>query len=517
MKTKKALTILLSLLLVFATASPAFSASYNDINNNPYKDAILEMSSLGILEGVGNNQFAPDRELNRAAAAKVSAYLLGYTEEDAADAAKWTPLFDDIQGTSHQWALGWINLMAKEGILLGVGEGAYAPGNALQMVHWATILTRVLDLEEEGMAWPGDYNEMAVSLGLGTGLSYVGSQVMNRGQMAQMTNTTLYEVPRSDGNRIVDMVEFPGEREDVPSEPWDGDETVYENTQVGITLSRSLVPAGGGQSVVVTVKVTHGTTNAMASGTPVSFMAHYVDGTDRSDQFSSISHITDQNGIATATYTTLQADDNKSIILKAAIQDGDDWIDQSSYLLASNTAGTVSGTLINPFNGQLIKNTQFIFVEKNSSRVYSYENPVSSDGSYSIGLLPGSYYMDVQIDVGNSNPYSGEFITSDFDVRSDGMVQLKRQISLSQGQPIQVDLQRGILTGIAQNFPVGTDLYIVNKSNNYTVATKVRSDGRFMVALLPGTYEVHAFFGTIYKNSVPITKGTIHDIGSFTR
>ena len=516
MKTKKALTILLSLLLVFATASPAFSASYNDINNNPYKDAILEMSSLGILEGVGNNQFAPDRELNRAAAAKVSAYLLGYTEEDAAAAAKWTPLFDDIQGTSHQWALGWINLMAKEGILLGVGEGAYAPGNALQMVHWATILTRVLDLEEEGMSWPGDYNEMAVSLGLDTGLFYAGSQVMNRGQMAQMTNTTLYEVPRSDGKRIVDMVEFPGEREEDPSEVWAGDEPVYENTKMGITLSNSLVPAGGGQSVVMTVKVTHGTTNAVANSTPVSFMA-YADGTDRSGQFSSLSDITDQNGVATAVYTTLQADDGKSITLKAAVQDGDDWIDQSTYLLASNTAGIVSGAVINPFNGQPCESTQFHFNERAGSRHYGFENAAAPDGSYSIGLLPGKYYMDVIIDVGSANPYGGVFNTSDFDVRSDGTVILKRQVDLAQGQTQNIDLQRGILTGIAQNFPVVTDLYIVNKSNNYTGATKVRSDGRFMVALLPGTYEIHAFFGTIYKNSVPITKGTVHDIGSFSR
>ena len=138
------LTVVSAVGLVCIMTGFSFAANYTDIDNNPHGDAILEMSRLGILEGVGNSQFAPEAELNRAAAAKVAAFLLGYNETDAAAAAQADPMFTDIEGTNHAWALGWINLMAEDGILLGVGNNQYATGDPLQMVHWETILKRVL-------------------------------------------------------------------------------------------------------------------------------------------------------------------------------------------------------------------------------------------------------------------------------------------------------------------------------------------------------------------------------------
>lgn len=60
--------------------------------------------------------------------------LLGYTEEDAQAAADWDPMFSDVYAgmKQHEWAIGWINLVAKDGVIKGVPGGEYKPGDELK-------------------------------------------------------------------------------------------------------------------------------------------------------------------------------------------------------------------------------------------------------------------------------------------------------------------------------------------------------------------------------------------------
>jgi len=352
MKRKLIVTVLLTLALLCSMTGTGFANPYTDIDDNPHKDAILEMSRLGILEGVGDNQFAPAAELNRAAAAKVAGYLLGFTEADARAAAQAEPKFTDIAGTNHAWALGWINLMAEERILLGVGDNRYAPGDPLQMVHWATILVRILQHEHPGMSWPHDYNDMANHLGLDRGFYYVDSSIMNRAEMARMTTTALYKAARPDGKKIIDVVTFA----EPPLDDWHvsdrAEPNIYENADIAVQLSDALVPTGGGQAITITVTATYGAQNLPAANTLIEFFAS-AGPHDRRAQLSAPGMLTDANGKASVTYTTLAADDNLLIEFLANIHTDDDWIDRRAYALVSNTAAFISGRVINPFNGPL--------------------------------------------------------------------------------------------------------------------------------------------------------------------
>lgn len=162
MKTRRMVSIVVAFVFLLVMVGAAH-ASFTDIDNNKHKNAVEQMAKLGILDGYPDGSFRPDGLLDRAAAAKVAGFLLGYTEEDAQAAAKWESMFDDVyKGMgAHEWAMGWINLVANDGIINGFPNGEYGSGDELQMVQWGAILVRILGHEEDGMLWPDDYNRKA--------------------------------------------------------------------------------------------------------------------------------------------------------------------------------------------------------------------------------------------------------------------------------------------------------------------------------------------------------------------
>jgi hypothetical protein len=502
------LTVVSAVGLVCIMTGFSFAANYTDIDNNPHGDAILEMSRLGILEGVGNSQFAPEAELNRAAAAKVAAFLLGYNETDAAAAAQADPMFTDIEGTNHAWALGWINLMAEDSILLGVGNNQYAPGAPLQMVHWVTILTRVLQHEQPGMAWPDDYNSMSNSLGLDRGLYYEGSSVMSRAEMARMTSTALYMVERADGKRIFDLVDFA----EPPLDEWFVSEQeeplVYSNADFDLKLEQALVKTGGNQTVTITATATYGAGRLPAAHTRIGFFAN-VGANDRRGQLSAQSAITDADGIARVTYTTLAADDNKPIEFKANIQTDDEWIDRTISALASDTAAFIDGRVINPFNGEIPSEVKVGIATDNS-----YDPiPVNQQGYYSAPINAGTYYVNIELNATGTVPYSGEYRGSHFSINNNGDMRIMIQRSFVSGNSYTIASEMGIITGTSSLTP-GTDIYITLIGTNNTVIATIGANGRFLIALAPGCYEITNRYGTSLKANITIQKGIVADIGA---
>ena len=172
-KRRIVLFIILSVLLSAAVTTAA--EPMTDIEKSPHRNAIEQMVELGVLSGKGGGLFYPDDNLTRAEAAKVAMFLAGFDEQDAAQAEALPQVFDDVYAGmgNHEWALGWINLAAGEGIIEGYGDGKYGPGDNLQMAQWAAILIRILGYETEELEWPIGYDQLAGELGLTEGLEYV--------------------------------------------------------------------------------------------------------------------------------------------------------------------------------------------------------------------------------------------------------------------------------------------------------------------------------------------------------
>ena len=535
MKKKRTTAIVISMVFLLITITSAY-ASFTDIENNRHKEAIEEMARLGILEGIGNNLFAPDTELNRAAAAKVASLIFGYTEEDAVAATKWEPMFGDVHENMQQqrWALGWINLMAKEGILSGYGDGKYHPEDNLQMSQWAAILIRILGYETEEMQsnWPYAYDQMAETLELTTHLDYSGSAIVNRAQMAQMTTTAIFDVERPDGKRIIDIVEFksadetfqedeqePRDEDESYNEGEQHDEIAYENISLSVTSSKSLAPAGGGQTVQITAHVTHGD-NLPAQGVEVEFFAHEsISGDNRSSQLSATHAFTDADGKATSKYTTIAGDDNKYMVLGAITQSDDDWIDERIYFIASNEASMCEGRIINPFTGEPYPNVDIIFDSVHTDYHIFFEGASDENGDYSIAVQPGLYYIAFFLDLGEEHYYSGSYSGSQYEFKADNTVVLRfNEIEIGKNKEYSFNTQWGIIKGTVNNLGSNRDIYIHPPAGTWnTVATQANEDGTFMVALPDGNYEINAQGGHILKSNVKVEKGKITDLGTFSR
>jgi hypothetical protein len=512
--SKKAIVLVgLVIVLLMGTVNLATATTFTDIQGNPHEDAILEMARLGILEGVGNNQFAPNAKLNRAAAAKVAGFLLGYSEEDALAAAQTEAKFTDIMGTPHQWAVGWINLMAEDGILQGVGDDRYAPENSLQMVHWSTILIRVLEHEQANMIWPNDYDDVTNLLGLDRGLYYNGTDIMNRSAMARMTTTALYNVQRPDGQRVVDVVLFNAE----PLTDWHIDEQVesniYNDASISVELSEAIVKPGGRQTITITVLTTYGPDKRPAAFTNIEFFAN-VGPHDRGDQLSVREILTDAEGIATSTYTTLAADDGNAIELMANIYTDDEWLNTSAFALASDTAAFVSGRIINPFNGKEVTDPEIIVGLETNPHIHT-RLKADEQGYYSGPISADKYTVDIRMNVGDTSPYTGEFSGSHFSIDNNGDVWIGIQPrDYNAGNSYTIPSELGVITGVHDR-PLGTEIYMVSKSGQFTQIADIGSNGRFMITLPPGQYWIGNSVGTILKDNITIQAGSVSDLGAF--
>ncbi len=511
-------------MVVFLMVSVATAhASFTDINYNPHRESIEQMADLGILNGYPDGSFRPEGLLNRAAAAKVAAFLLGYTEENAQAAAGWDPMFSDVYVgmKQHEWAIGWINLVANDGVIKGVPGGEYKPGDELQMVQWVAILTRILGHEEEGMGWPDDYNQMGSTLGLTANLAYSGSATVNRAEMARMTTTAIFDVTRPDGKKIVDIVGFETAEDEPGQEEYGNDDgthekVVDESVRLSVSVSERLLPAGGGQTTQISAYVTQGGSSPV-EGVPVGFFANEGNN-DRSQQLSATEATTDANGMVTVTYTTLAADDNKHIFILANTPDDGDWIEKCSYILASNEASLVTGRIIDPFTGEPYPNADISFFDTNTSYYIMFERGSDEDGYYSVAIRPGSYHIRFHLDLVEATHYSGGYTGSHHNFKADNTLELRIERSIGESKNYSVDCEMGIIKGVVTNLGSHREIYIYpTGGGGTTVIANVNPDGSFMVPVTAGSYSIDAYGGHALRRNVQVEKGQVTDLGSFSR
>lgn len=171
-----------------------------DIIGHLFEEPIRVLLDIEILKGRGENTFAPDALLTRAEAAKVAGMILGFTEEDASKYRN-RALFKDVscEIIRDNWAVGWINLMANEGIIVGDGTGNYNPGDALSLNQWVTIIIRILGYENYEMknGWPTAYINKANHLGLLKNISTNRDiEFLTRGEMAELAHKTVLNIAK---------------------------------------------------------------------------------------------------------------------------------------------------------------------------------------------------------------------------------------------------------------------------------------------------------------------------------
>ena len=167
---KRILSICLALVFTFAPASAAFS----DITDSELAQTASILDALGIMQGMGNNQFNPEGSLTRAQFCKMAVTALGFSDVSAY--GSYT-IFPDVKNT--HWAAPYINAavrhpdLQEQSIIRGYADGTFGPDKTVNFGEACTMLLRMLGYTEEdvGPFWPADYIAKAQAVGLTEGVS----------------------------------------------------------------------------------------------------------------------------------------------------------------------------------------------------------------------------------------------------------------------------------------------------------------------------------------------------------
>ena len=181
--TKRLAALLLCAACVCALVTvPPASASgtistFPDITDPQVGRAVEALRTMGVIDGSGG-LYLPDESLTRAQFCKLAILVMGMGDEAEAQANR--TIFNDVPG-SH-WARGYVNLAAlttvggsedgKDGfrLMMGMGNGSFAPDRVISYGEAVTILLRILGyVKEADLNWPNGAVSAADSLGLTSG------------------------------------------------------------------------------------------------------------------------------------------------------------------------------------------------------------------------------------------------------------------------------------------------------------------------------------------------------------
>lgn len=191
MKLWKRLTALLlgaACLCVLITVPPAEAAgtvsTFPDVTDPQVGRAVEALRVMGVIDGSGDGRYNPDGNLTRAAFCKMAILAMG--KGDEADAQASRTIFNDVPAT--HWARGYVNLAAlttvgggedgKGGsrLMLGLGNGSFAPNRVISYGEAVTILLRILGYTKQAsLNWPNGAVSTAASVGLTAGFTPPGA------------------------------------------------------------------------------------------------------------------------------------------------------------------------------------------------------------------------------------------------------------------------------------------------------------------------------------------------------
>ena len=186
----------LSLMVLPAGAAPGSFSDITDQNTALNAD-ILRL--MGIVSGVGDNQFNPGGTLTRAQFCTMAVSFLQKRDEAARYATR--TIFSDV-GSTH-WARSFINFAAAyqvgggsseeepssgSPLVSGVGDGRFLPDENITLAEAATILLRTLGYtgKQAGAVWPQGYIDLGRSVHLLDGLYGGALDPISRAEAAQL-------------------------------------------------------------------------------------------------------------------------------------------------------------------------------------------------------------------------------------------------------------------------------------------------------------------------------------------
>lgn len=129
---KKILVICIVLILTTQVAV----AQFYDIASDESKEKIEYLFEKGIIEGVGDNLFNPEKTVTRAEFAAMAVRALGYTDMDARS-------FSDV--SRGDWFYTAVSAAASAGVISGFPDGSFRPYETITHEQAVKILVNIFE------------------------------------------------------------------------------------------------------------------------------------------------------------------------------------------------------------------------------------------------------------------------------------------------------------------------------------------------------------------------------------
>ena len=111
--------------------------TFSDVKNHANQTSIEALASRGIINGMGQGTFMPNKTMTRAEFAAIVTRALGLTAKD-------TKVFSDVP--SSKWYAGYIGTANSSGIVNGVGNGKFNPEGTITRQEAAAMVARAAKL-----------------------------------------------------------------------------------------------------------------------------------------------------------------------------------------------------------------------------------------------------------------------------------------------------------------------------------------------------------------------------------
>ena len=200
---KRVLSLALATVMVIGMMVVGANAAFSDQSSIKYDDAVNTLVGLGVINGMGDNTFAPNGTVTRAQAAKMVAYVKAGANETTVGYYDGTTKFTDV-GTNYSWASGSINYCVSNGIVSGRTATTFDPSANVTGAELAKLLLVALGYPEQseretetlvGAKWQLNAIRLATENNLFDGLdnAFVATKAATRQEAAQIVYNALFQ------------------------------------------------------------------------------------------------------------------------------------------------------------------------------------------------------------------------------------------------------------------------------------------------------------------------------------
>jgi hypothetical protein len=110
--------------------------AFSDCSNHWAEAYIDTARKNGIITGIGDNRFEPDRAVSRQEMAVMLKNMLNINDGG-------TSIFNDLSETENAWSYKAVTALADAGIINGYPDGSFRPENSITRAEAAAVFSRL--------------------------------------------------------------------------------------------------------------------------------------------------------------------------------------------------------------------------------------------------------------------------------------------------------------------------------------------------------------------------------------